>query len=238
MGKLRRLALASLEICSYIGRVAIQFSMHLRNSALNNRMCLWVQFTCRVRPRVTPAWHRFATLMYRLGFESEEIHRLRLKDPDRERARTTLLDARDPEHYEYNERDFESHQDQMVKMFKSARRIDQPDVAPLLFVNGPGEDLERRCGRTFEDAYEYDRKFLFLNVIGDSGWAGGRGITSLFVRISVCFAFFGRPIFSTGAREAVDQGSSTQSTELFVAPAGPGDPTPMPQQRQSPGLST
>jgi hypothetical protein len=43
MGKLRRLALASLEICSYIGRVAIQFSMHLRNSALNNRMCLWVQ---------------------------------------------------------------------------------------------------------------------------------------------------------------------------------------------------
>jgi hypothetical protein len=182
------------------------------------------------------AWHRFATLMYRLGFESEEIHRLRLKDPDRERARTTLLDARDPEHYEYNEGDFESHQDQMVKMFKSARRIEQPDVAPLLFVDGPGEDLERRCGRPFEDAYEYDRKFLFLNVIGDSDWAGGRGITSLFVRISVCFAFFGRPTFSTGAREAVDQGS--QSTELFMAPAGPGDPTLMPQQRQSPGLST
>jgi hypothetical protein len=58
MGKLRRLALASLEICSYIGRVAIQFSMHLRNSALNNRMCLWVQFACRVRPRVTPGSER------------------------------------------------------------------------------------------------------------------------------------------------------------------------------------
>jgi hypothetical protein len=40
MGELRQLALASLEICSYIGRVAIQFSMPLRNSALNNRMCL------------------------------------------------------------------------------------------------------------------------------------------------------------------------------------------------------
>jgi len=54
MGKLRRLALASLEICSYIGHFAIQFSMRLRNSALNNRMCLWVQFACRVCPRVTP----------------------------------------------------------------------------------------------------------------------------------------------------------------------------------------
>jgi hypothetical protein len=41
MGKLRRLALASREVCSYIGRVAIQFSMRLCNSALNNRMCLW-----------------------------------------------------------------------------------------------------------------------------------------------------------------------------------------------------
>jgi len=38
MGKLHRLALASLEICSYIGRVAMQFSTRLCNSTLNNRM--------------------------------------------------------------------------------------------------------------------------------------------------------------------------------------------------------
>jgi hypothetical protein len=55
------------------------------------------------------AWHRFAILIYRLGFKSKEIYRLRLKNLNRERARITLLDARDPEHYEYNERDFKSY---------------------------------------------------------------------------------------------------------------------------------
>ena len=38
VGKLRRLALASLDICNCIRRVAMQFSMRLCNSALNNRM--------------------------------------------------------------------------------------------------------------------------------------------------------------------------------------------------------
>jgi hypothetical protein len=56
----------------------------------------------------------------------------------------------------------------MIKIFKSARRIDQADIAPLLFIDGPREDLKRRYRRTFKDAYKYNRKFLFLNVIGDS----------------------------------------------------------------------
>jgi hypothetical protein len=41
MGILRRLALASLEICSYIGRVIVQFSMRLRPSSLTtSKGCL------------------------------------------------------------------------------------------------------------------------------------------------------------------------------------------------------
>lgn len=88
------------------------------------------------------AWCHFATLAYHLSFKTEEIHGLKLKDLDRERACATLLDARDPEHYRYNKGDFESYQDQMVKMFNSAHKKEQPDVNPLLFVDGPGEDLK------------------------------------------------------------------------------------------------
>ena len=170
-------------------------------------------------------WRRFATLMYRLGFESDEIHRLRLKDVDREKARDNLLEARDPEDYTYDDADFESHQDNMVKMYDTARKKEQLSANPLLFVDEPGESLERRCGRTFEDAYEYDRKHLFLNVLCDSDWVGGRGITSLFVRISVCFAFFGKPVFSTGTREVIEQGSDRRATDLSVAPPQPSGPS-------------
>jgi hypothetical protein len=48
----------------------------------------------------------------------------------------------------------------------------------------------------------------------DSNWAGSRGITSLFVRTSVCFAFFGRPVFSTGTRQLegdVEQAAKVES---------------------------
>jgi Protein of unknown function (DUF3723) len=53
-------------------------------------------------------WCKFAALAYRLGFESEEIHRLMSKDPDRELARSTLLKARRPCHFRYPEAVFES----------------------------------------------------------------------------------------------------------------------------------
>ena len=183
-------------------------------------------------------WHHFAALMYRLGFASDEIHRLRQKDVDREKARDNLLEARDPEDYTYDEVDFESHQENMVKMYNTARKKEQLEVTSLLFVDEPGEDLERRCGRTFENAYEDDRKRLFLHVLCDSDRAGGRGITSLFVRISVCFVFFGRPVFSTGTRQAIEQGLDGQSTDLIAAPTGPGDLTRTPHQPRTSEPST
>jgi hypothetical protein len=53
-------------------------------------------------------WCAFATLAYALGFESDEIHRLRLNAPDKEMARTALLHARNPERFRYSEGEFES----------------------------------------------------------------------------------------------------------------------------------
>jgi len=183
------------------------------------------------KPTPTPkrpnpaAWYHFAMYMYRLGFESDEIHRQMRRDTDREIAHNSLLDARSPEDYVYNELDLKSHEDGMVKMYNTARRKTPSAGNPVLFVDGLGEDLERRCGRTFENAYEYDRKHLFLNVLGGSNWAGGRGITSLFVRISVCFAFFGKPSFSTGTLQSVKLAADEQPTNILQVPQQPQHPT-------------
>jgi hypothetical protein len=44
------------------------------------------------------------------------------------------------------------------------------------------------------DATEDERKHLFLDVLYDATDARGKGITSLFVRRSIYFAFFGRRV--------------------------------------------
>ena len=53
-------------------------------------------------------WWAFATLAYALGFESDQIHRLRLQAPDKEIARTALLEARNPDRFRYDDGVFES----------------------------------------------------------------------------------------------------------------------------------
>jgi hypothetical protein len=109
-------------------------------------------------------WQAFATLAYNLGFECEQIHRLRNKNPDRERARAALLQARDPLRFKYEETAFESFQSQIAEMFATAVEISPPSTTPAFFVDVSGESLERRCGRTFENAYESDRQSFFLNA--------------------------------------------------------------------------
>ncbi|KAI9765977.1 MAG: hypothetical protein M1840_006984 [Geoglossum simile] len=175
-------------------------------------------------------WCKFAALAYRLGFESEEIHRLMSKDPDRELARSTLLKARRPHRFQYPEAVFESFIDQIVEMFAAADEISCKRDKPPLLVDGPGEVLPRRCGRTFENAYEYDKEFLFMQELYDPLSSEGKNITSFFVRVSVYFAFFGRriPEDSPPPRrrtvgEAAENETSMQSS----------DPSPNFQQPQS-----
>ncbi|KAI9855635.1 MAG: hypothetical protein M1813_009681 [Trichoglossum hirsutum] len=136
-------------------------------------------------------WSEFATIAYKLGFESKEIHRLMSKNPDRELARSTLLRARRPSRFKYDEVMFESFLDKMVQMFTTAVEISHKSVNPPLLENRPGEVLQRRCGRAFQNAHEYDRQFLFLPVLYNPRWGEGTGITSFFVRRSVYLAFFG-----------------------------------------------
>ncbi|KAI9772442.1 MAG: hypothetical protein M1840_000645 [Geoglossum simile] len=111
------------------------------------------------------AWYHFAALASKLGFQSEQIDRLTLLDPDREAARDALLKGRDPRYYKYDEAAFERFQIEIVSMYQTAVDIPPTYRKPPLLVDTPGEALERRCGRAFQKAYENDRDFLFLDVL-------------------------------------------------------------------------
>jgi hypothetical protein len=174
-------------------------------------------------------WYNFAALADKLGFESEHIDRLKTLNPDREVARKALLMARDPRYFKYNEAALERFQDQMVDMFRTAVDVPPTYIKPPLLVDGPGEALQRRCGRTFQIAYENDRDFIFLDVLYDPRSGEGKGISSFFVRTSVYFAFFGR----LQDNSAVNPPSTPQPEE--PAPrAGTRNQTPPHSPREEP----
>ncbi|KAI0534967.1 hypothetical protein GGR58DRAFT_504754 [Xylaria digitata] len=118
-------------------------------------------------------WCGIATLAAKVGFESDEISHLIASDPDREIARETLLKARDPEYFGYDESAFEGYVTQLVSIFSLAREKPRVDSTPVMLVPGCGESLERRCGRVFDNAYKNDRKHLFLPQLYDLNLGNG-----------------------------------------------------------------
>jgi hypothetical protein len=67
---------------------------------------------------------------------------------------------------------------------------------PSFVVAGPGENLERRCGRPFDLAYAQSKDLLFLDNMHRVDKTKANGITPFFVRRSVYFTFFGRLTFN------------------------------------------
>ena len=137
-------------------------------------------------------WHRFALLADRLGFDSEIIRKLKTDDPFRAEARNFVLKHNPPELYDLNPEVFENCVEQLARARAEAVEKQRQYIKPPAVVDGPGESLPRRCGRFFQTAYEYERNYLFLGVLYDGTNARGKGITSIFVRRSIYFAFFGR----------------------------------------------
>jgi len=84
-------------------------------------------------------------------------------------------------------RELKQHQYAPVRTLSSER------TSPLLITEGPGEDIERRCGIPSMEAYEADKQFLFIDYLHDTREEQGEGITSFFVRKSMYLDFFGRP---------------------------------------------
>ncbi|KAJ0100649.1 uncharacterized protein J7T55_010252, partial [Diaporthe amygdali] len=95
------------------------------------------------------AWYGMASLAARVGFESDEIERLRSSDPDREMAREALFRARDPEHFKYEDTALDGYVAEISRIFKCASEMIPEETKPAMLVPGPGEDVKRRSGRVF-----------------------------------------------------------------------------------------
>lgn len=149
------------------------------------------------RPPDPVTWHRFANFAYTSGFESPEIHRLRKLDPYREKAREKLSD-RDAS--KYNQRELERLVTETAEMYRSATKDKSPESTPRMLLEGPGESMARRRGRHWEDAYQYDRHFMFLTIFRQPIEGRGNSVSSLFVRRCVFRAFF--PDSGNGIRKS------------------------------------
>lgn len=137
-------------------------------------------------------------------------------DPDRELARKAMLMGRCPQYFQYDEADFESFQSQISVMYQTAKSKAPPRMKPPLLVDGPGEALERRCGRTFRRAFGYDRDFLFLDALDDPRLGEGRGISSFYVRASVFGAFFGKHMPSNSSDTTLSHEIRSRSLNISV----------------------
>ncbi|ELR06849.1 hypothetical protein VC83_03930 [Pseudogymnoascus destructans] len=133
----------------------------------------------------------FAVLADRLRFKSDEISALMRRSSDREIARDALLRARDQDHYDYNDGDIDSHVEQILGLFATARPRNTDQSSPALVSDGP-DAAGARCGFPDEEAHARDRKFLYISNLHADQDEQGESITSFFVRRSVYFAFFGR----------------------------------------------
>lgn len=136
-------------------------------------------------------WCDFATLAHRLGFESDRINFLKSQNPDREKARAAILNARSPSEFVYDESLFSHYQDEIVTMFASATES-KTSYLPRMRTVDAGESRKRRSGRPFEDAYNDYRRSLFPPAFWSPIEADGKGVTALFIRIAICDAFFGK----------------------------------------------
>jgi hypothetical protein len=141
----------------------------------------------------------FASLAYRLGFESEEIHHRIQCSPDEEIARKALLKARDPNRYKYDDTAFANFVEQMVRFFSTAEK--KEDETMMDFEGHP-RALKRK-GIPQTGIYRADKSSLYLKRLYSTCEDQSDEVTSFFVRRSVYFAFFGKP--SRATRERVER---------------------------------
>ena len=133
--------------------------------------------------------YEFASLAYRLGFESEEIRHQIRRSPDEEIARKALLKARDPNRYKYDDAAFANFVEQMVRFFSTAeKRVDEN----LMDFEGYPKTVIRK-GIPQTGVYKADKSSLYLERLHSICEDESDKVTSFFVRRSVYFAFFGKP---------------------------------------------
>lgn len=164
--------------------------------------------------------HDMATLARKLGFRTTQINAILQQSPDRQIARAALLKARKPDHFHYDRETFESLIEQIARCFARAIPNEGP---PMTLTAGRAIKLKDRYGIPPEHAQPLDRPHLFLDRL-HSATPMQRNLSSLEVRQSVYYAFFGRPSSQTYMPHTPPAWSSASepSSPLFV----PRDDTP------------
>lgn len=104
----------------------------------------------------------FAVLADRLRFKSDKISELMLRSSDREIARDALLRARNQDHYDYDDGDIDSHVEQILGLFATAKPRNTEQLCPALVSDGL-DAAGPRCGFPDEEAHARDRRFLYIS---------------------------------------------------------------------------
>ncbi|KAE8147659.1 hypothetical protein BDV25DRAFT_142527 [Aspergillus avenaceus] len=137
--------------------------------------------------------HNMATLARKLGFQTTQIDAILQQSPDRQITQTALLKAQKPDHFHYNRETFKSLIKQIASCFGRAILNKGP---PMTLTAGRAIKLKDRYGIPPEHAQPLDRPHLFLDRL-HSATSMQRNLSSLEVRRSVYYAFFGKPSSQT-----------------------------------------
>ncbi|RDL36214.1 uncharacterized protein BP5553_06826 [Venustampulla echinocandica] len=70
-----------------------------------------------------------------LGYESDKIHSIAQRSPDREIARSALLKARKPDCYKYNEAAFEDYVEHIVNLFSAAQLVTEEEARAAVEID-------------------------------------------------------------------------------------------------------
>ncbi|KAH7016538.1 uncharacterized protein B0I36DRAFT_254585 [Microdochium trichocladiopsis] len=134
---------------------------------------------------------RLADLASRLGFTSEPIRNILQHSPSRQVARTALLAVIKPGRYMY--KNLEGVVDQITGVFESAELVPLSEASSSTQTSGQNEG-PIRWGLPHNIDHERDRESLFLPNLHAELMSPFPLMTSIFVRRSVYFAFFGREL--------------------------------------------
>jgi hypothetical protein len=169
------------------------------------------------------AIYEMAELARRLGFQSPEIEAIIGGSPDRDIARAALLQARKPDRFRYDERQFDTLVSQIVDCFAAAVP-DQPEIVHELLADSTVKP-RARCGMPRMRTHKQDTPLLFVDRLHAEVEVADT-ITTFFVRRCVYFAFFGKPaqagpIEDENDRETPGDTDVPPLSPLFVGEDGP-----------------
>ncbi|KAL2848991.1 hypothetical protein BJX68DRAFT_276174 [Aspergillus pseudodeflectus] len=157
--------------------------------------------------------HGMATLAKKLGFRTPQIKAILRQSPDQQIARAALLKARKPDDYHYDSETFESLIEQIAGCFALAV---PNEAAPVAHITGRAIKLKDRCGVPQAQTQQLDRPHILLGTL-HSATLSQTNLSSLEVRRSVYYAFFGKPSPTTLQGASLGQSSfSDPPSPLFI----------------------